>query len=75
MFFTAFLFLHFSFMIFWRKNIGAKILMKLTPVVNFINILHADFAPIFCIQYTKPKRTREKLGEALSYKKFATGLI
>ncbi len=40
---AAFLYLHFSFVIFWWTNIGAKaahkMLAKLPPGVNFINIL------------------------------------
>jgi hypothetical protein len=40
-----------SFVIFWCKNIGAKaackMLVKLTPVANFTNILQAAYAPIF----------------------------
>ncbi len=44
---AAFLWLQFGFVIFWHKNIGAKaackILMKLTAVVNFTNILLAFF--------------------------------
>jgi len=44
---------------FWRKNLCTKVvlkmLMKLTPVVNFINFLWAAFAPIFFWQKnTKP---------------------
>jgi len=44
---------------FWPKNIGTKAahspFMKLTPVVYFINILLAAFAPIFFGQkVTKP---------------------
>jgi len=38
------------------KTGACKILMKLTPVVNFINILQAAFAPIFFFQkITKPE--------------------
>jgi len=73
-FFAAFLFLQFDFVIFWQKNIGAKtagkMLMEFTFAVNFINILHAPFALIFLHQnITKPNVTREKLLNLVSYKK------
>jgi len=56
----------FWLVIFWRKNFGAigvhKMLMKLTPVVNFINILQAAFTLIsFVIKNTKPAVNIEKL--------------
>jgi hypothetical protein len=49
---AAFSYLDLRFVLFWRKNIGAKaaciMLVKLTPV-NFINIICAAFAPpMFC---------------------------
>jgi len=38
-----------------ERKMRAKMLMKLTPVVNFINILQAAFAPILLHQKnTKP---------------------
>jgi len=44
---AAFLEFQFSFVIFWRKNIGTKVackmLMKLTTGVNFINMLMHSF--------------------------------
>jgi hypothetical protein len=46
--YAAFLLLQFGFVIFQHKNIGAKagrkMLMKLTPGVNFINILRPHFS-------------------------------
>ncbi len=58
--FAAFLYLQFSFEIFWWNNICAKathkLFVKLTVGVNFINISCAPFVPIFCCQIiTKPK--------------------
>jgi len=49
-------------------------LVKLTPVVNLINILQAAFAPIFLRQKTKKKKqsqilSRDKLCKTLLYKK------
>jgi len=48
LFCRAFFYLQFGFVIFCRKNIGAKavgkMLMKLTPIVNFTNILQAIFS-------------------------------
>jgi len=43
----------------WQEEISGKaahkILVKLTPLVNFTNILRAAFAPIlFCQKITKP---------------------
>ncbi len=44
--------------------------MKSTPGVNFINILHTNFAPIFwCQKIIKLNRTTEKLLNLLQYKK------
>jgi len=51
---TALRCLQFGFVIFWEKDVGAKaackMLVKLTPVVNFINILCAHFVTIFWCQ-------------------------
>jgi hypothetical protein len=45
-------------------------LVKLTPAVNFINILQAAFAPIFfCQKLQSQTVTREKLHNTLLYKK------
>jgi len=48
---AAFLLLQFGLVFFWQNSIGAKaasrLLMKLTPVVNFINILGAPFFTMF----------------------------
>ncbi len=45
--YTAFVCLQFGFLIFWQKDFGAKaahkMLVKLTPGVNFTNILGAAF--------------------------------
>jgi len=51
--------------------------VKLTTVVNFINILQAVFAPIlFCQKITNPNCiTREKLSKALSYQKGAGKML
>jgi len=39
----------------WYEKSAQKTLMKWTPVLNFINILQAAFAPIFfCQKITKP---------------------
>ena len=43
--------------------------MKLTPVVNFINILRAAFALIFLHQEIIQSQTKGKLRKKLSYKK------
>jgi len=54
MFCVAFLNLQFGSVIFWCKNIGTKgahkMLMKLTAMVNFINVLHAAFLRKCCVQ-------------------------
>ncbi len=55
---AAFLYFQFGFAIFWWKNIGAKtackMWLKMTTVVNFINILRLAFAQIFfCKKITK----------------------
>ncbi len=46
----SFLYLHFRFELFWSNNIGAKaalrMLAKLAPGVNFINILLGAFQPV-----------------------------
>jgi len=50
------------------KKVRRKLLMKLTPVVNFINILHTNFSYEHCFSsffYV----TREKLLKPGSYKK------
>jgi hypothetical protein len=45
-------------------------LTKLTPVVNFINILQAGFVPIFLLQKISNQTvTREKLPKTPSYEK------
>jgi len=46
-------------------------LMKLTPVVNFINILRAAFAPILQSQIV----IREKLLKTLLYKKIKRKML
>jgi hypothetical protein len=46
-----------------------KMLVKLTPGVNFINILQVPFAPIFLCQ--KIPKPREKQRKALLYKNVA----
>jgi hypothetical protein len=47
-----------------------KILMKLTPVFNFINILRAAFASIFlCQKTTKPNCNEIKAVQTLLYQK------
>jgi len=74
---TAFLELRFDVEIFWHKNIGAKgtckMLMKLTPVVNFTNILKAYiFLHIFfCQKFTNTTVTTEKLCKTFLLKKAA----
>ena len=46
-----------------------RTLMKLSPSVNFINILCATFLSIFwCQKISKPNVIREKLLNLLSYK-------
>jgi hypothetical protein len=51
---AAFLLLHFGFRIFGDKILykkqAHKTVMKLTPGVNFINILGGAFSPIFLCQ-------------------------
>ena len=51
---APFMCLQFGFVIFWRKDFGAKaahkMLVKLTPGVNFIKFLHAAFLISFCTQ-------------------------
>ncbi len=47
---AAFLCLCFRFVLYWRKTVGAKaarkMLMKLSPGVNFINVLPTTFVPV-----------------------------
>jgi len=47
---NSFSLIPFGFAIFWCQNIGKKsahkMLMKLTPGVNFTNVLRAAFAPV-----------------------------
>ncbi len=51
-------------------------LMKLTPVVNFINILRAAFVPIFFQQKIKGQSAiREQLQRALSVQKGACKVV
>jgi len=51
-------------------------LMKLTPVVSFINILQAAFALIFCAKKLQSQTvTREKLFKKLSYEKAAPKML
>jgi len=66
------------------KEGAHKMLVKLTPVVIFINILWANFAPIFLRQknykakpWTNCSQTviREKLCKALSYKKDVPNML
>jgi len=53
-FHAAFIKLQLGFVFFWRKNMGTKaahkMSLKLTAVVNLINILEVDFARIFLSQ-------------------------
>jgi len=45
-------------------------LIKLTPLVNFINILGAAFAQIFfCQKFTKPNRNLKKAAQNTLNKK------
>jgi len=47
-----------------RVKVACRTLMKLTPLVNFINILLAAFAPIFlCQKITKPNRNLRKAAQ------------
>ncbi len=65
----------FGFVIFWRQNIGKKaarkMLVKLTTVVNFINILQVAFAQIFFCQTV----IKEKLCKAPMYQKGASKML
>jgi len=48
----------------WQK-VACKMLMKLKPVVNFINILQAAFAPIsLCQKITKPSSNKKKSAQS-----------
>jgi len=76
---SVFLQLSFGFIIFWHKNIGTKgarkILMKLTPAVNFINIKRTSFSyerhfgSFFLRMYVR--MYIKKLPKQNSYKKHA----
>jgi len=51
-------------------------LQEMSPGVNFINILHATFLPIFWRQkIAKPNVIREKLLNSLSYKKLVSKML
>jgi len=56
-FYTDFLLLQFGFVIFWRKNTGAKavrkMMMKFTTDLNLINILRSAFLYKSVMHYSK----------------------
>jgi len=52
-------------------KIITEVVVLMRPGVNFINILHPPFAPLFfCQKFQSQNVTREKLRKALLYEKF-----
>jgi hypothetical protein len=59
-----------------HKKAFCMMLVKWTPVVNFINIKQAAFAPIFLPKkFQSQTVTREKLPKTLSYKERASKML
>jgi len=60
----------------FAKKLFVKKLIKFTPVVNFINILQAAFAPLFFCQKIQSQTViSEKLRKTLSYGKCTSKML
>jgi len=54
-----------NFLLSARINVAHRMLMKMTPGVNFINILCTPFVPIFlCQKITQPKCNKRKAAQS-----------